>query len=49
MLGECYFASCRNPATVEAIGTYDSVFGLQETVALAVCERHHEIVLLQTA
>jgi hypothetical protein len=54
MVGECYFATCRNPAMVEASGTYDSAFGLQETVALAVCERHaealgDEVVLLQTA
>ena len=39
-VGECYFATCLDPATVEAIGTYDGVSGVMETVALCLCERH---------
>jgi hypothetical protein len=38
----------------EAIGTYDEVFGLEETRVLELCERHAEalrdvVVVLETA
>jgi len=50
----CYFAECDEPPTVEAIGTYDRVFGIEQTVALARCRRHadalaDELLLLETA
>jgi hypothetical protein len=37
---ECYFPECNDPPTVEAIVTYDCVFGVEQTVALALCRRH---------
>jgi hypothetical protein len=40
----CYFATCGNVATVEAIGTYNALFGLEETVAMMLCERHAAII-----
>jgi hypothetical protein len=51
---ECFFVSCSEPATVEAIGTYHGAVDLEETVALVLCERHalalqDGLVLLQTA
>ncbi len=53
-MGECYVAACGDTAIVEAIGTYDGVFGIVETVAFALCERHaealrNEVVVLATA
>jgi hypothetical protein len=41
---ECYFATCDEPAAVEAIGTYDGVFGLDETVPLVLCDRHASLL-----
>ena len=38
MSGEC--SLCAEPAATEAIGTYDGVFGIEETVPLALCRRH---------
>jgi hypothetical protein len=51
---ECDFAECNDPPTVEAIGTYDGVFGIEETVALALCRRHadalrDDVLLLEVA
>jgi hypothetical protein len=40
----CYFAMCDNVATVEAIGTYNAIFGLDEMVAMMLCERHAAII-----
>jgi hypothetical protein len=51
---ECDFADCNDPPTVEAIASYDRVFGIEQTMALALC-RHHadalrdELVLLEVA
>jgi len=51
---ECYVADCTDPPAVEAIGTYDCVFGIEQTVALALCRRHadavgDELVVLEVA
>jgi hypothetical protein len=51
---ECYFATCGEPAAVEAIGTYDFACGVEQTIALVLCERHaeslrDEVILLTTA
>jgi hypothetical protein len=51
---ECYFPECNDPPTVEAIVTYDCVFGVEQTVALALCRRHadalgEELVVLDVA
>jgi hypothetical protein len=40
VVDECDFAECNDPLTVEAIGTYDGVFGVKETAALTLCRRH---------
>jgi hypothetical protein len=42
---------CTEPASVEAIGTWDVVFGVERTVPVALCRRHpddlrDEVVLL---
>ena len=49
----CYFTTCSTPATVEAIGCFDKVFGIEQTVALALCERlaaslRDEVLVLDT-
>jgi hypothetical protein len=48
----CYFSTCGDVGTVEAIGTYDALFGTSETVAMMLCERHaailQDIVVLVT-
>jgi hypothetical protein len=54
MFGECYFLRCAEPATTEAIGTWDVVFGVERTVPLALCRSHadalrDEVVLLEVA
>jgi hypothetical protein len=51
---ECYFTACAEPAVVEAIGTYDFACGVEQTIALALCEDHaeslrDEVILLTTA
>ena len=51
---ECYFATCLEPAAVEAIGIYDFACGVEQTIALALCEDHaeslrDEVILLTTA
>ena len=53
MLDECFYVGCSEAPTVEAIGTYSGVFGVEETVALAACVRHisflgDEVVMLAT-
>jgi hypothetical protein len=35
---------CDNVATVEAIRTYNAIFGLDEMVAMMLCERHAAII-----
>ena len=40
----CFFAACNDAATVEAIGTYSALFGLDEVVAMWLCERHAVVV-----
>ena len=50
----CWFAPCQEPVLVEAIGTYEDVFGLEQTVPMALCDRHARIiqdnvVILRTA
>jgi hypothetical protein len=50
---ECFFASCAEEASLEAIGTYQGALGLDETVALVLCERHAHalqdgLVILET-
>src|SRR5215212_2976872 len=40
MSDDRFLTCCTDAATVEAIGTYDEVFGIQETVAMMLCERH---------
>jgi hypothetical protein len=54
MRPECYFVQCREPPAIEAIGSYDGVFGIKETVAVVFCERHakdlaDEVLVLMTA
>jgi hypothetical protein len=48
----CYFTTCTDVGTVEAIGTYNAVFGTRETIALMLCERHaarlQDVVVLVT-
>ncbi|HYF10947.1 MAG TPA: hypothetical protein VEC09_01455 [Actinomycetota bacterium] len=48
----CYFSTCESAATVEAIGTYNAMFGLDETVAMMLCVRHastiQDVVVLIT-
>jgi hypothetical protein len=48
----CYFSTCDSVATVEAIGTYHAIFGLDETVAMMLCARHattiQDVVVLIT-
>jgi hypothetical protein len=41
---QCYFSACRDPETIPAIGTYNAIFGLDETVAMVLCD-HHAAVL----
>ena len=46
----CFLLLCRAPAGVEAIGTYGEVFGIEEIVALVLCERlGDELVTLEVA
>jgi hypothetical protein len=40
----CYFATCDDVASVEAIGTYNAIFGTDETVAMMLCARHAETI-----
>ena len=40
----CFLAPYNAAATIDAIGTYDALFGLDETVAMMLCERHAEAV-----
>jgi hypothetical protein len=52
--GTCYFVTCAEAASVEAIGTWDVVFGVERTVPLALCRRHadalrDELLLLDVA
>jgi hypothetical protein len=42
MVRECFFGTCGEPAIVEAIRSYDDVYGIEETVALELSERHAE-------
>ena len=54
VFNECYVPWCTDPATVEAIATYDLVFGIEQTVALALCRLHadalrDELLLLEVA
>ena len=48
----CYFSSCPNLGTIPAIGTYNAIFGLEETLAMALCDRHavilNDVVVLVT-
>jgi hypothetical protein len=48
----CYFSTCDSAATVEAIGTYNAMFGPDETVAMMLCVRHastiQDVVVLIT-
>jgi hypothetical protein len=50
---QCWFLGCRQPAVVEAVGRYDDVFGVESTVAMALCDRHasaarDDVVILTT-
>jgi hypothetical protein len=50
----CWFVPCADPASVEAVGTWDRVCGIEQTIALALCRRHadalrDELLLLETA
>jgi hypothetical protein len=38
----CWFVPCPDEPVYEAIGTYDNVFGIEETVAMAPCPWHAE-------
>ena len=40
--GQCFVVSCTERAVSDAIGTYAGVFELEETFALALCERYTE-------
>jgi len=48
----CFFPTCDAAATIEAIGTYNALFSLDETVAMMLCERHakavNDVVVLVT-
>jgi hypothetical protein len=48
----CYFSTCENAGSIPAIGTYNAIFGLDETVAMLLCERHaavlQDVVVLVT-
>jgi hypothetical protein len=37
LVRECWFVTCGEPAAYEAIGAYNDVFGIDETVALVLC------------
>jgi hypothetical protein len=40
----CWFTPCPDPVAFDAIGTYDNVFGIEETIAMALCWQHAEVV-----
>jgi hypothetical protein len=40
----CWFTPCPDPVAFDAIGTYDDVFGIEETIAMALCSQHAEVV-----
>jgi hypothetical protein len=49
----CWFFDCPQPAILEAIGRYEDLFGVEETVPMFLCEQHaatlrDHVVLLAT-
>jgi hypothetical protein len=39
---ECWFVTCGEAATLDAIGTWDDASGIERTVAVALCRFHAE-------
>jgi hypothetical protein len=48
----CYFSTCDGVASVEAIATYNAVFGTDQTIAMMLCPHHamtlQDVVVLVT-
>jgi hypothetical protein len=40
----CWFTPCADPVVFEAIGSYDEVIRTGDTVVMALCRRHAEVV-----